>query len=1085
MTKVLIFLMLSFSLLAQQEYNQWRFGYGAGIDFNSGSPIPVSGSSIFSQESAASVADCFGNLLFYTDGETIWSNNDGVMEGGTGLNGLPGRYPSTQGSLIVKRPQSSSIYYVFTASDIYGLNYSVVNMAANNGLGRVIQKNVKVSSGLTHKLAVTYHENEIDIWVLTHYENSSKYEAFLVTQTGVSSTSVVSETGPSHTSAHGEMKVNRQGTKVAAVVQDQDLVTLADFDNATGEISNAIGILDVVGKPHGCEFSATGNKMYVTGWGAFKGGVYQFTVGSSNSNTLTIGRTNISGSFKPLGSLQLAPDNKIYVAHDPDLDLPGNRFLGIIHNPENDGDLASFQREGLNLGTGFSSWQLPNVTLTSNEIYEDKSILSSNYCVNEETAFSLSNTSGVVDVLWDFDDPSSGVDNYSNNQEAFHQYSTPGTYTVKVTVTTTCEVKDYFETIVINDGPESNLGLQNICANTDYLIGGETEFGVTYSWMPDVGLNNNTLANPRFNSSGLTQDTFNIIYTATTLGGCVTVDTLSLYVLPQEGAVEDQTLCPGFGVTLGVDSGVVNALWDGVNISDNQSLSPFVSPTVTSVYTASLTDTNGCLSFDTVLVFVSPIVPLDAGESSSICYGDSIVIGNNISPDSTLFQWSPELNVEFASEGETNAFPEVSSWFYLTATNDTCSSTDSVFITVHDLPEVELNPKDSVLCQKEEIEIKASGALIYSWESTAEVTENTGFISAIADSSFIVIVEGIDSNNCVSVDTSSIGVLPLPQPVLTNDTAVCEDQPITLRISGGVSYRWLNGSIAGLTDSVITFVSLDENQTFFVEVTGENGCNTLDTVVVMVDSLPKIIMMSDTLICEGGKAFLWASGAEDYSWSPSNYLNETTGDYLVAVPEDSITYKVVGTDGNGCIDSAEASIQLNINPTVGFTYDYTSTCAGFEVQFSDSSLNAESYNWQFGDGNTSTEQSPFYVYKFGSNLITSLIVGNNDLCFDTLSVPFYWQKISEFIDVFAPNIITPNNDALNDCFEIRVPAEFENCTHYSIFNRWGMKVFDSDLFDGQFCGVSGYNNQAVSEGTYYYVMEVGDYILNGFIQVIR
>ena len=116
--------------MAQKEYDQWRFGYGAGIDFTTGNPTLVSGNSIFSQESAASVADCFGKLLFYTDGETVWSKNDGIMDGGTGLNAVSGSYPSTQGCLIVKRPNSSSIYYLFTASDIYGVNYSVVNTAS-------------------------------------------------------------------------------------------------------------------------------------------------------------------------------------------------------------------------------------------------------------------------------------------------------------------------------------------------------------------------------------------------------------------------------------------------------------------------------------------------------------------------------------------------------------------------------------------------------------------------------------------------------------------------------------------------------------------------------------------------------------------------------------------------------------------------------------------------------------------------------------------------------------------------------------------------------------------------------------------
>ena len=75
MGKILLLLFSPLLLLGQGEYNQWRFGYGSGLDFNSGFPIVVE-SSIQSSESAASVSDCSGQLLFYTDGETVWSSNN-------------------------------------------------------------------------------------------------------------------------------------------------------------------------------------------------------------------------------------------------------------------------------------------------------------------------------------------------------------------------------------------------------------------------------------------------------------------------------------------------------------------------------------------------------------------------------------------------------------------------------------------------------------------------------------------------------------------------------------------------------------------------------------------------------------------------------------------------------------------------------------------------------------------------------------------------------------------------------------------------------------------------------------------------
>jgi gliding motility-associated-like protein len=259
----------------------------------------------------------------------------------------------------------------------------------------------------------------------------------------------------------------------------------------------------------------------------------------------------------------------------------------------------------------------------------------------------------------------------------------------------------------------------------------------------------------------------------------------------------------------------------------------------------------------------------------------------------------------------------------------------------------------------------------------------------------------------------------------------------------------------------------------------------LDSIQVVVNSLPKVELMSDTLICRGSNAFLWASGGIDYSWSPSSFLNQTNVNEVLSMPGDPISYKVVVVDINGCIDSAETSVSLNDVPTADFSSSYVPSCSGFEVQFSDSSLLTDSYKWEFGDGSTSNEINPYHIFNFGTDVSTVLTVGNNDVCFDEAKADFEWENISEFLDVFSPNIITPNNDGVNDCFEVIVPKEFVQCTHYEIYNRWGMKVYDTKEFKKNFCGINGYNNKEVSLGTYYYTIVIGDYFLNGFVKVER
>jgi gliding motility-associated-like protein len=179
------------------------------------------------------------------------------------------------------------------------------------------------------------------------------------------------------------------------------------------------------------------------------------------------------------------------------------------------------------------------------------------------------------------------------------------------------------------------------------------------------------------------------------------------------------------------------------------------------------------------------------------------------------------------------------------------------------------------------------------------------------------------------------------------------------------------------------------------------------------------------------------------------------------------------------------SISLNVNPIADFNYTILPVCEGFGVEFSDSSELTDTYSWFFGDGSYSNEKDPYHVFEYNSNTRTSLVVGNKDVCYDTLTINFNWQKISDVIDVFVPNIITPNSDGFNDCFEITVPSEFESCTSFIVYNRWGMKVFDSVEFHQNFCGYNAYNNKALSEGTYFYTIKVGAYDMNGFVSIVK
>ena len=137
MKKYIYILVLFYQIVAaQNEGNIWYFGYGAGLDFNSGTAVPISGGQLNTYAGCASISDANGDVLFYTDGITIYDKSHGIMSNGNGLLGHPS---STQSAIIVRKPQSANTYYVFTVgiNSTAGLSYSEIDISLNGGLGAV------------------------------------------------------------------------------------------------------------------------------------------------------------------------------------------------------------------------------------------------------------------------------------------------------------------------------------------------------------------------------------------------------------------------------------------------------------------------------------------------------------------------------------------------------------------------------------------------------------------------------------------------------------------------------------------------------------------------------------------------------------------------------------------------------------------------------------------------------------------------------------------------------------------------------------------------------------------------------------
>ncbi len=152
---VLLFFILLNTTLAftQEEANTWYFGRNAGIDFSSGNPVALTNGQLNTFEGSSTISDKNGNLLFYSDGATVWNRNHIIMPNGTGLLG---NSSSSQSALIVPNPTISNIYYLFTVdaqeNNTNGVNYSIIDMNLDNGDGDISTKNIPLINSATEKI---------------------------------------------------------------------------------------------------------------------------------------------------------------------------------------------------------------------------------------------------------------------------------------------------------------------------------------------------------------------------------------------------------------------------------------------------------------------------------------------------------------------------------------------------------------------------------------------------------------------------------------------------------------------------------------------------------------------------------------------------------------------------------------------------------------------------------------------------------------------------------------------------------------------------------------------------------------------
>ncbi|MBI4945809.1 MAG: gliding motility-associated C-terminal domain-containing protein, partial [Bacteroidetes bacterium] len=277
--------------------------------------------------------------------------------------------------------------------------------------------------------------------------------------------------------------------------------------------------------------------------------------------------------------------------------------------------------------------------------------------------------------------------------------------------------------------------------------------------------------------------------------------------------------------------------------------------------------------------------------------------------------------------------------------------------------------------------------------------------------------------------------------------------------------------------------------TYTVIVSDANSCSRQTSVTVLsVVSTLTLTTASSGSGCGTStngtlSATITSGGTAPYTYSWNTNPPQTTSS-VSNLPAG--TYTVLVTDAKGCTVQGVESIAVSPQPKALFTFAQNISCEGISVQFVNTSTQASSYLWNFGDQTTSALPSPTHIFPSTGTFVITL-VAEKAPCSDTVFSDIVIGNRGSTA-MGTANIFTPNGDGKNDCFTLAPDTAYtiKECLYLEVFDRWGMKFFESDGSDN-YCwdGENKKDNKPAMNGTYYYVAKLGETTIKGYVTLIR
>lgn len=436
--------------------------------------------------------------------------------------------------------------------------------------------------------------------------------------------------------------------------------------------------------------------------------------------------------------------------------------------------------------------------------------------------------------------------------------------------------------------------------------------------------------NPASTVSQITSTTYSVNPPATTsytifgsTGVCTGSAVTTVSVIPSPTvsiALSSNTICAqntnGSPFTFSAtSSGATNYTWTlSAPLTTNSSLNSSILGPITNAVvsgipqngTITLTGVNGICSNTTqtnVLIIPNPTITVSPS-STSICQGSSFTF---TASGASSYSWNPPTGLNTTVGSVVSANPVNSTTYNINGSAAGCfAATQSASLTILPTPTIGINPISPTVCAGSSINLTANGATNFTWSPAGSLSSANGAMvsaSPAADQTYTVLGS---LNTCTSNGFITVTVIPVPNLFASaSQGTICAGNTTNLLVNGATSFSWSPSN--GLSNTTGNFVVATPVNTTTYTIMGNNGlCTGTVSLPVYVIPLPNAsISALTTFICEGSSTTLFASGAQNFNWSPAGSLSATSGSMVIATPSVSTNYNVVAYNSLGSVSCSQ------------------------------------------------------------------------------------------------------------------------------------------------------------------------------------